>query len=205
MRHGSDRRGAAGAHLSSASRASFASGSTLMLMISPPHALYILLSARVENCGPSIHTMHLSVCSLTSRPSLSSATFTRSSKKRTSLFAKGSPNCACATTERPSKKLAGRTPFVRSMICDGRTKSPGRISSRREPTAEKATTSRTPSDLSAAMLARDGTEEGEMEWPTPCRAMKATCVPPAPWAMVMGELGLPQGCRGKFLSVRRSV
>ena len=62
----------------------------------------------------------------------------------------------------PSKKLAGRTPLVRSMIWVGSAKSPGAISSRRDPTAEKATTIRTPRDLRAAMLAREGTEEGGM-------------------------------------------
>jgi len=39
---------------------------------------------------------------------------------------------------------------------------PGAISSRRDPTAEKARMTRTPSDLSAAMLAREGTSEGWM-------------------------------------------
>lgn len=37
---------------SSASRASFASGMTDMLMMSPPHCLYICDSALVENAGP---------------------------------------------------------------------------------------------------------------------------------------------------------
>ena len=38
---------------------------------------------------------------------------------------------------------------------------PGLISSRREPTAENARMARTPRDLSADMLAREGTAEGE--------------------------------------------
>lgn len=33
---------------------------------------------------------------------------------------------------------------------------------------------RTPKDLRAAMLAREGTAEGLISWPVPCRAMKAT-------------------------------
>lgn len=49
-------------HLSSASRASFDSGIALMLMMSPPHRRYMLLSARVENCGPSMTTSVPSVC-----------------------------------------------------------------------------------------------------------------------------------------------
>ena len=44
---------------------------------------------------------------------------------------------------------------------------PGDISSRREPTAENARMARTPRDLSADILAREGTEEGEMAWPGP--------------------------------------
>ena len=53
---------------------------------------------------------------------------------------------------------------------------------------------RTPSDLRAAMLARPGTLEGLMECPTPCRVRKATRVPEGRLAMVIGELGNPQGC-----------
>ncbi len=147
---------------SSASLANFASGNTLMLMMSPPQARYILLSALVENCGPSIHTIHLPVCSFAPFPWVSSTPCTRFSNHCTNLLLKGSPNPACATTLVPSKKLAGRTPLVRSMICEGRTKSPGAISSRREPTAEKARIARTPRDFSAAMLARVGTADGLM-------------------------------------------
>jgi len=50
------------------------------------------------------------------------------------------------------------------MICEGKTKDPGAISSRREPTAEKARMARTPRDLRADILAREGTEEGVNEW-----------------------------------------
>ena len=42
------------------------------------------------------------------------------------------------------------------------SKSPGRTSSRREPTAEKARMARTPKDFKAAMLARAGTADGLM-------------------------------------------
>lgn len=84
-----------------------------------------------------------------------------------SLFENGSPNWAWATTLVSSKNEAGRTPFVRSMIWSGIAKSPGLISSRRDPTAEKATMRRTPSDLRAAMFARAGTAEGGIEWPAP--------------------------------------
>ena len=58
-------------------------------------------------------------------------------------------------------------PLVRSMICDGITKSFGAISSRREPTAENAKIARTPRCLSAAMFAVDGTCVGEIEWVSP--------------------------------------
>jgi hypothetical protein len=44
---------------------------------------------------------------------------------------------------------------------EGMTKSPGAISSRNEPTAEKATIAWTPMCFRAAMLARTGTSEGE--------------------------------------------
>ena len=40
---------------------------------------------------------------------------------------------------------------------------PGNISSRREPTAENATMARTPRDVRADMLAREGTREGAIE------------------------------------------
>jgi hypothetical protein len=43
---------------------------------------------------------------------------------------------------------------------EGMTKSPGAISSRRDPTAEKATIAWTPKCLRAAMLARAGTSDG---------------------------------------------
>ena len=39
----------------SASRASFASGSSDMLITDPPHDRYKFDSARVENWGPSVH------------------------------------------------------------------------------------------------------------------------------------------------------
>jgi hypothetical protein len=75
------------------------------------------------------------------------------------------------------------------MICEGITKSPGAISSRRDPTALKAMIVFTPIEDSAAMLARAGTAEGLMEWATPCLARKATCAPLGREAMVIGELG----------------
>ena len=51
----------------------------------------------------------------------------------------------------------------------------------------------TPSDLRAAMLARDGTAEGAMECPGPCLAMKAMRVPDGREDIVIGELGKPHG------------
>lgn len=66
---------------------------------------------------------------------------------------------------------------------------PGAISSRREPTAEKAMTVRTPRNLRAAMFAREGTLDGEMVWPGPCRAMKAMRVPEGRAAIVIGLEG----------------
>ena len=176
-------------YLISASRASFASGNTLMLIKSPPHWRYIRLSARVENWGPSMHTMHLPVTSFTPRPSSASARLTGPSSHRTSRRLNGSPNAACATTVVSSKKLAGRTPFVRSMICVGRANIPGETSSRSDPTALKARIARTPRDLSAAMFARDGTADGLRVCPNPCLARKATRVPVGREAMVIGEEG----------------
>lgn len=67
------------------------------------------------------------------------------------------------------------------------------MSSLNDPTAEKARIARTPSDLSAAMLAREGTAEGEMVCPMPCRARKATRVPEDNEHIFIGELGNPQG------------
>lgn len=72
------------------------------------------------------------------------------------------------------KKDAGRIPFVRSIICDGRIKDPGEISSRKDPTAENAMMARTPIDLRADMLARDGTDDGWIVCPVPCLAKNAT-------------------------------
>jgi len=79
------------------------------------------------------------------------------------------------------------------MIWLGRTKEPGEISSRREPTAEKAMMARTPRDLRAAMLARAGTAEGWIVCPVPWRATKAIGVPDGRVKMDMGEEGSPQG------------
>jgi hypothetical protein len=87
--------------------------------------------------------------------------------------------------------------LVRSMICAASTKSPGAISSRSEPTALKASTARTPSDFNAAMFARAGTADGEMLWPGPWRARKATFVPEGRAQIVMGEEGRPHGYESK--------
>ena len=165
-----------------------------MLMRSPPHARYIKLSARVENCGPSMHTIVFSVNSFTPLPSSSSAFRILGSSHFRNLLLNGSPNDACATTLVSWKNDAARTPFVRSMIWFGSANEPGAISSRSEPTAEKASTARTPSDLSAAMFARAGTAEGGMECPLPWRVRKAICVPDGRAQMEMGELGKPHGC-----------
>ena len=164
-----------------------------MLIRSPPHWRYMRLSALVENCGPSMQTMHLSVKSFTPLPSTSKAFCTRVSSQRTNFPLNGSPNAACATIDVPSKKEEGRIPLVRSIICVGRTKEPGERSSRREPTAEKARMTRTPSDLRAAMLARDGTAEGAIECPCPCLARNAMRVPDGREDIVIGALGKPQG------------
>ena len=80
-------------------------------------------------------------------------------------------------------------PFVRSMIWVGRTNDPGVISSRREPTAEKARMVRTPMNLRAAMFAREGTADGAMVCPGPWRARKATWMPEGRAKIVIGELG----------------
>jgi len=164
-----------------------------MLIKSPPHCLYMMLSARVENCGPSMQTMHLSVNNWTPAPWAWRAFRNLTSNQCTSFMLKGSPKAACATTVRPSKKLAGRIPLVRSIICVGRMKEPGVISSRKEPTAEKAMMARTPMDLRAATLAREGTAEGAMVCPWPCRVRKAMRTPEGREDIVIGELGKPQG------------
>ena len=166
---------------------------------SAPQPLYMMLSARVENWGPSIQIMVLSVWSFMPLSSSCRTCATRLSNQATSLVLKGSPNAAWATMLVPSKKLTGRTPFVRSMTWDGRMKSPGAISSRSEPTAEKARMAFTPSDLRAEIFARDGTLVGEMLWPLPWRARKAIFVPDGKEQTVIGELGKPQGWRGKIL------
>jgi hypothetical protein len=146
--------------LSSASRASFASGRTLMLMISPPHARYMWLSALVENRGPSIHTTVFFVCSEPC-PASSKTLLTKGAMNSENLLENGSPNVACATMRVPWKKVERRVPLVLSMIWSGMMKSPGRISSRRDPTAENARIAFTPICLSAAILAAEGTSEGE--------------------------------------------
>lgn len=105
----------------------------------------------------------------------------------------GSPNIAWATTLVPSKKLAGLTPFVRSIICSQRAKSPGAISSLKLPTALNASIARTPRDLSAAMFAREGTADGLIEWPGPWRARNAMSVPEGREQIWRGEDGKPQG------------
>jgi len=54
----------------------------------------------------------------------------------------------------------------------------------------------TPMDFNAAILAREGTEEGVMECLVPCLAMKATWEPVGNEKMEMLELGCPQGVSG---------
>ena len=85
--------------------------------------------------------------------------------------------------------------MVRSMIWSGMTKSLGLMSSRREPTAEKAMMLRTPMDRRAAMLARAGTSWGANWWWMPWRARKATGTPLCR-AMRMGDEGKPHGVSG---------
>lgn len=94
---------------------------------------------------------------------------------------------------------------MRSMICVGRTNDPGAISSRREPTAEKARMARTPSDLRAAMFAREGTADGEIVCLVPCRARNAMRVPEGRDEMVIGELGYPQGYLLRLLATIHTV
>jgi hypothetical protein len=80
---------------------------------------------------------------------------------------------------------------------------PGAISSRSDPTAEKATIASTPMLLSAAMLARALTSEGGMLCETPWREMKATSGPGTLGASAVGgsvkiesaDEGVPQGWR----------
>lgn len=73
------------------------------------------------------------------------------------------------------------------------TKSLGRISSLKLPTAEKAIIVRTPILLSAAMFAREGTSEGVYSWWRPWREMKATGAPDGVSRIITGEDGEPQG------------
>lgn len=75
-------------------------------------------------------------------------------------------------------------------------RSPGAISSCKDPTALNPTMALTPRDLNAAMLALEGTVEGVIWWLTPCRAMNAISSPLGRAKMAMGEEGLPHGwCR----------
>lgn len=73
------------------------------------------------------------------------------------------------------------------------TKSPGRISSRRLPTAEKAMIVCTPRLFRAAMFALEGIWEGEWWWFFPCREMKAICAPEGREVIDIGEEGKPHG------------
>lgn len=82
------------------------------------------------------------------------------------------------------------------MIWVGSTNDPGDISSRRDPTAENARITLTPRDFNAAILAREGTEEGLMTWPVPCLATKATKVPEGRAETMIGAEGYPQGFEG---------
>jgi hypothetical protein len=147
-------------HLISASRASLASGNTLILMISPPQALYMLLSALVEKSGPSMQTTVFSVCKRTLPADSFSALSTNGIRNLENALEKGSPKVAWATIFVPSKKLDWRTPLVLSMIWSGIIKSPGRISSLSDPTAEKASIALTPRCFNAAILAAKGTTLG---------------------------------------------
>jgi len=92
-----------------------------------------------------------------------------------------------------SKKVLGRIPLVRSIIWDGKIKSRGLISSRREPTAEKAMIASTPMDFKAAILALAGTSDGFKWWPVPWRARKPTWLPAAVSQITILALGLPHG------------
>lgn len=111
-----------------------------------------------------------------------------------SCLSKGSANPTWPTSPF-SKKVNGRMPLVRSMIWSGMTKSMGLMSSRRDPTAEKAMMLRTPMERRAAMLARAGTSCGANWWWMPWRARKATGTPLCR-AMRMGDDGKPHGVSG---------
>src|SRR6267378_1867702 len=82
----------------------------------------------------------------------------------------------CATSP-PPKKLAARVPRVKSRYCDGSARSPGRISSRRLPTADTPITVRTPRLFSAQILARKLISPGSSWCCRPWRARNATSRP----------------------------
>lgn len=196
-------------HSISASRASFASGMTDMLIMSPPHCRYICDSALVEKAGPglvsivssvscarhppSMQTTVLSVCSLGEPSAALRISSTLGATNALSLLLNGLPNIEWTTSPSPRKNVSSLIPFVRSMIWSGMTKWPGAISSRSEPTAENATMAWTPMCFRAAMLARPGTSVGVMVCARPWREMKAMSAPEGRDEMVMGEEGLPQG------------
>lgn len=118
--------------------------------------------------------------------------------KGLNFSSKGSPKPAWATTpfSSPSpKKLALLIPLVLSMTWEGTTKSFGLISSLKEPTAEKAKIPLTPRYFRAEMFARDGTEDGVIEWDLPWRARKATWTPLEVFPIEIGEDGGPHGWR----------
>lgn len=75
-----------------------------------------------------------------------------------------------------SKNHGKLTPRVQSTSWFTTTKSLGFTSSLKLPTALKPTTHLTPSFLSAATLARNGTSWGAYWWWTPCRARKAIVI-----------------------------
>ena len=145
--------------------------------------------------SPSMQTTVFPVCSFTSPPATWRIFSTLGAINALSLLLNGSPNIECTTNPSPRKKVSSRIPFVRSMIWLGMTKCPGAISSRSDPTAEKAMMAWHPMDLSAAMLARAGTSVGVMVCAGPWRERKAMRAPEGSLEMVMGEEGLPHGWR----------
>src|SRR6266851_2703984 len=145
---------------------------------------YSSLSARVENCGPSMQRYVPPACTVA--PAAKHA----ARKCWWSVGQTGSQKATWTTIPSP-KKVRGRA-TVRSMYCAGSTRWPGAISSFIEPTALTEMTRVTPNCLSACRLARAFTSVGVRRWPIPWRGRKAISSSPRR-PTTIGSLGSPKG------------
>ncbi len=156
----------------------------VMPITSTPQLRYKRLSARVENCGPSMQRYVPS--SWAFAPVASAA----ARRWAWSCGQTGSAKATCATTP-PPKNDRGRA-TVRSMNWSTSTSSPGEISSRIDPTALTEMSRVTPSCFMPWTLAREFTSVGDSRCPLPCRGRKtSSCSPSFPTRY--SSLGSPKG------------